>query len=108
RGCPAPNTAAAGSSTTAQVEVLGSLDVLGMSAQDAGVTQGIPPGLWPHTEAVRSRSDTNTGQDLAGRGIDGVHLAAATAREPQDSAVVGDAAHVRRSMRNGPRGDDAS
>src|SRR5579884_3662753 len=73
----------------------------------ARVAEGVSTGLWPDTEAVGLLADGNAVRELAGAGIEDVHLLAVPPTHPQLPAIGGDVAHVRAAaMRDRPVGHD--
>src|SRR5204862_2527556 len=71
-------------------------------AEDACVAEGVAARLRPDAESVRAGADRNLGEQPAGAGRDRVDDAAVAARQPQDLAVRGHAAHVRAAAAGNP------
>src|SRR5258706_534666 len=70
------------------------------------MAEGVAAGLRPDAQPVWSRADRDTRAEAARARVDRVHLGAIAARKPKRPAVGRYPAHVGRTVRDVPGGND--
>jgi (R,R)-butanediol dehydrogenase/meso-butanediol dehydrogenase/diacetyl reductase len=68
--------------TLAAASATGGSRLRAVSAEDAGVAEGVAARLWEDSEAVGAAAHLDSGEELPGRESDGVHNAVVAARNP--------------------------